>query len=1236
MHLDASSQRLINSFETDKEVGGVQAGPGVQVRQSTDFPALNEHSLECIFPDNGGEVRLTELGSSNWSEDPAVKKAGADALLLFVWTNKALNVELMAEDSSGKHSGKKFSLKAGANHLQVAFSELKNFDISKVKLLILKTVGNASLYLDYVALDEYQKVFDTKGRWDVDYSNKIVTPHFPWAPDFVNGKINAYSISPIFDGRGIIELSERLAINYTTTSVGRNSGINRWGFGDFYDRRNPMGRDGTHPYSLAFSYITEDLMFNPEYDVIIWPGLHAWADYPAQLRKALLERVEKGTGLVLLYPNGKAGDNSGYDTFSPLLIDPSINIDSITKLNQTSSNIWPLIDTSVWVKTGNHYITRGIELNALPMGQMGVLQGINKGEALISTSKGNPVVSVRTYGKGRIVAMAYPENGFLPKLKNPWETGLSYPFWEHMWSLVARSVVWAAHKEPASNIVSATSNPGALEVFFNNVNTSDSVRIRIEDDFGVVEEAYVIPLNIKKNGSVKIPITAKVHGGEHFATLQLTGPKGVYDWYSLKFSTEKPGRIISVNNELDEIPAGKEVKASVSVSTEKPFKGELTAFLYDNYNRLVDSQTQPVAFSGKQSYDFSLDSKNILSHLGRVEFTLSKDKKLSDRKMKEIFFHQPRKWDDYDVTMYHFGPNPIPGTWSAIDAQLKNMNVTTLAAYTMEQSKHANYKVQAQTRISGVESPDNGPDLEYYDSIKTKYLATGDKRALVRKYGLNDSVFLHSVRKEMYEMIPAWRKFSPSAYYIYEEPSITRYDDALDLDFSEITLKAMRKWLTGIYPSLKDLNTQWGSNFAAWEDVVPDDSREAQKKGNYSSWADHRSFMEKTWSDQFGYVQDVLHEIDPGGLVQLSGTQAAGAYNGYDYSQLDKHVGQMNPYDIGNQLEYHHDFNPALKISGQAGYGASGKSVLHDFYEHIFLNETGGAYIFWQQSALNPDLTYCASGVDMKNGFYEMREKGIGKLIASFQPENENKIAIHYSYPSIHATWIVDGVIKSGRGGSSSKTLDQFRKNLDGWVKTLKDAGLGFDFIAYSGIENGDLNTKGIKTLILPMSYALSDKEVQQIKEFVKNGGILIADGLAGIMDGHAKFRSQQALADVFGIQGQSYSRKDLVTPSGDGKLQLKEAKELANENGIPQLIHHAYGKGKAFLLNYFLDKYPGEKQSNTNGPSLTKTKKIFSQAGIASSIYFTGADNQPVAGISKYSFSDEKNSEKNIRHATG
>ena len=101
------------------------------------------------------------------------------------------------------------------------------------------------------------------------------------------------------------------------------------------------------------------------------------------------------------------------------------------------------------------------------------------------------------------------------------------------------------------------------------------------------------------------------------------------------------------------------------------------------------------------------------------------------------------------------------------------------------------------------------------------------------------------------------------------------------------------------------------------------------------------------------------------------------------------------------------------------------------------------------------------------------------------------------------------------------------------------------DLIQSLGLDYEDLNPqeilagklKDFKVLFLPYSQALSRKEAAAIKEFVRNGGLLIADFTPGIMNEHGKFLDDSLLADVFG--------------SFD-KMNIKK-----------------YGKGKAILLNF-------------------------------------------------------------------
>lgn len=1212
------AQSIINSFEQERDLEHVSVTSGVDFARSTAFPALGAYSCRVGFPENGGTLFVNNIEGVYQGN---IENSGSDrneSFLCFIWSDEEMPVALIVRDSLNRTFTRKYQLKKGDNHIQLRLSEVKKLDLNHVKSIGIHTDNKCDLYLDYLALDRYHPVLDELGRWDVAYSDEIKTDHYPWGTGFVNGPIKSYSISTVFDGRGIIELKERLDLDIQVTTMGRYQGAEKYGFGDFYMRRSPWHGGDSTTFSLAYNYIAADLHFGPEFDVIIWPGIRKWESYPETVRNALMNRVKKGTGLVLIYPVSDVATSDLWE-LSPLKSVKSG--DAQHKLNDLEMPSWPAkLDSSGWKSKKPHYITSGLLFSAFPSGSTGVYPYEKvSGEVLVESSQGNPVLAVGRYGEGRVVVLAYPERGLIPRVKDPWETGLHFPYWEYMWSMVARSVVWASGKEPEIVIEDAVRTSRGLDVYLNKPAGNLSLEIQVTDAFGVVEEEITVPVGGKK---AKIKFDAGLHGGKHMANIRLTGPEGTYDWYSVMFSTPKVAGILSIENDKNELPAGDEVRSTIVIKTDTRQDVTVTGRLYDNYDRLVDEKVRNVAVDGEQAVDIPFSSENVLTNLGNTDFSLNIDGRQTDRKVKEIFFYQPRVWDDYDVTMYHFGPNPVPGTWPAVDRQLQKLNVTTLAAYTLSNSKHANYKVQAQTRIHGVESPDRGPDLEYYEEMLNKYLETHDKYGLRRKYGLKDPAYLNAVRDELTAMIGEWKKFSPSAYYIYEEPSITRYDGALDLCFRESTLEAMRVWLQKEYGSLEALNDQWGTDFPDWQVVIPDDTYEARARGNYSSWADHRTFMEICWADQFRFVRDIVNEVDPGGLVQLSGTQAASSHNGYDYSRLDKYVGQMNPYDIDNQLEYHHNFNPDLKISGQAGYGALGKGVIYDYYHHLFLKETGGAYVFWQVSSLNPDLRMCEAGRVMKAGFDELLKGGVGRLIDSYDPENELKIAIHFSYPSVHGSWIVDGEIVPETGDNVSNTLKQYNRDRDGWVKILHDAGYGFDFISYSSIEKGGLQANDYKVFILPMSYALSDREVDEITEFVKQGGILIADALPGVMDGHAKFRPERALADVFGIKARSYKREELITPGGETGLIITDAEALSTEPEKPEILHNNYGRGSAWLLNFFLEGYPEKKMLKTNGPVLQRVRDIFDGEQLRSGIILLKATGSPAVNVQKYSFS--------------
>ena len=233
-----------------------------------------------------------------------------------------------------------------------------------------------------------------------------------------------------------------------------------------------------------------------------------------------MERVEKGTGLVLLYPVG--GVNSDLWDISPLKSAEAYDAQEKIKDSEIST-VPNELDRSKWQPTKTHYITRGVAFEAFPWGHIGVYPYQNvSGEVLIESTGGNPVLAVSNYGKGRVVAMAYTEMGFLPRVDDPWETGLNYPYWEYMWSMVARSVVWASGRERETTIEEVRRTDGGFSVDLAKVLVDLTLKVQVTDDFGIVEEEAFISL---KEGQtlLDIKLANKLNEGKHLVKLQLVG-----------------------------------------------------------------------------------------------------------------------------------------------------------------------------------------------------------------------------------------------------------------------------------------------------------------------------------------------------------------------------------------------------------------------------------------------------------------------------------------------------------------------------------------------------------------------------------------------------------------------------------------------------------------------------------------------------------------------------------------
>jgi len=1173
------------SFESAAEAARWKPLEGATAEVSTAFPSWQTHALRLSVPEGAAGGVETDYVPADWRR--------FEALQFFVYSEQAaaLTVELGAGSAA---AGRAAQLRQGAQHVQIRLAEFSDLDLGQVSRLRLRVRGPATLYLDRFRLTEFNQVLAELGRMDAPYGAQIATPHTAWANPYAAGPIEVLIVPDVAHGRAAVELAQRLECRLFPITLGANSGTNRWGFGDFYGER---GDSFGAPFTLAYTYLADALLNGPHYDVMVLPGLRPWEEFPPLVRQAIRRRVEAGMGLVLL--DVQAPQGSDLDELSPLALGG--------RGRRARS----------WQASTPHFITRHIPFEAFPYEQMRHAAARARGEVLIRSDAGEPILAVRQLGRGRVAAAAWEQRGLIPLIENQWRTSAPEGYWEYLYSLLVRTVIWAAQKEAPAAIQSLVlddpARPARLRVALSAPAT---LEIRGRNEHGESGPQRVIR-DARGAPAVELPESpaGKVHLVEVIARRPADGK--ILDWGACLYRSAPPAEITEIRFAAASFRLGEAVAGEFALRGVQRAGWTLRASLYDNYGRLLARREQPLA-PGTSAAPFSFSSQGALTRLAWVEGQLLEGGREQHKMRRDVFILQPRRWEDFDVVMYLFGADPAPGLWPTIERRLKELHVSTLSSYPLELSKHANFGVQAQTRISGQESPD-GEARKPYLELKRRFAETGDKKYLARPYCLNDPAYRKQQEREIAKLVAPWVPFSPMSYYIYEEPSLTCYTDAMDLCFSTYCLSRMREWLRKEYGWLEAVNRQWGTAFTRWEDVVPDTTQEAQRRGNYSSWADHRTFMEETYAGNYLYVRELLHRHDPEGLVLLSGSQESVPHNGCDYSRLNYIVGHMNPYTGGNQLEFLRSFNPALRLSAGTGYGVHGRRTLYDLYNGLFHGFTAGAYIFWQYSILNPDYRFSASAESIRAALGEIRDGGVARLLRSAERSNDG-IAIHYSFPSIHGSWIVDGHTTGpdeGIGEGAGPTFRKFEANRDGWVNLLKDLAFGFDFLARQQIEAGDLIRRRFRVLILPFSVAISEREAQAIRQFVQAGGVLIADGQPGVMDGHAGWLERGALDELFGIERPKPPRQaELASARPETGLRLRGARALAQLDSAPAVIANQAGQGKTVYLNFFLSSYVEDRRERAEG----KWKELLGQAlewaGIRAPYRVLAADGRPLAGF--------------------
>jgi len=472
---------------------------------------------------------------------------------------------------------------------------------------------------------------------------------------------------------------------------------------------------------------------------------------------------------------------------------------------------------------------------------------------------------------------------------------------------------------------------------------------------------------------------------------------------------------------------------------------------------------------------------------------------------------------------------------------------------------------------------------------------------------------------------------------------------------------------------LPKANDHWGrragwkavqkpTNFQTWSQVLDFLKRFYKELGeihstegwNVSAWCDFRNFMDETFADAVLRAAQVCKQEDPHALCATEGGQCPFPFGWYNYEQVLRAVDVIEPYNIGNNVEVIRSLKPETIMVSTHGYQYTPgkpltaedrlmqKRAVRPIWWGVFHAHRGN--LIWDDNLKNyqfvdPKTRELTPAAETFSEVFRELHRGLPKLVMNSQRTHDG-IALHYSQPSMQVHWLLSN-LKHARqwvahsAGDRGSHITAVR---NGWTKLIEDLGLQYNFVSNKQIEAGKLTSGEYRAFVMPQSLAISAEEAEQIRQFVHDGGLLIADYRNAGMNEHGRDLGHGQLDDVFGIsrtpasapagqpataQGVANSgslelqgRQLKLLAPGDPGVKPTTGKSLAQGGGTPLVIVNTFGKGKAVFLNLEIAGYAYQRLQASLDTSLPDLLEgVFGLASITPRLRVLGADGKRLPG---------------------
>jgi len=576
-------------------------------------------------------------------------------------------------------------------------------------------------------------------------------------------------------------------------------------------------------------------------------------------------------------------------------------------------------------------------------------------------------------------------------------------------------------------------------------------------------------------------------------------------------------------------------------------KGELSLRWTDVYGRVIEDRKIAFELTDESEVGFTLDLRRAVAMQNELSAHFSfegvdkkgvKDHREEDARVCFIARPPDRTWWDYAIIMWqqHSAKTFAVLKTLGINAGQYTGKAKTPPEFLLENDLRWYAENIATDFYSEYHRwfPDRPVNWKFQEAKELYKNDPGSREAFKRYPSLSDPKWLKKIQDRLVGSARLNSPYRPLFYDLGDEAGIADLAAFWDFDFSDHSLAEMRHWLKERYGTLAALNRQWGTHFAAWDLVIPMTTTEAMKRSddNFSAWADFKEWMDIAFARAIHGGVEAVRSVDPEAYVAIAGAQLPG-WGGYDYARLSKVLNAIEPYDYGANVEIIRSLNPRMVMT-TTSFGRGPEEKRRIWYE--LLHGSRGI-ILWDAKSeyAQEDGSVGPRGRESEPYYKELRG-GLGALLINSERQSD-PIAIHHSQASFRTEWMLQhrpkGEAWVGRTASSEYEDNEFRWRRESYCRLIEDLGWQYNFVDSDQVEEGELVRGGYRMLVLPHSTALSEAEANAIREFVEQGGVVIADGQPGAFDEHARRLSAARLAELF---GGPYTESATVRPFGRGK----------------------------------------------------------------------------------------------------